>query len=56
MRAKYKVGDRVLFTFAGCDERATIISVGKDIKGITYVLQDVQYKYPIKQEQIKSKL
>lgn len=56
MKAKYKVGDKVQFTFAGCPEVGTIIEVEKSKTSISYIIQDIKYKYPTTQSEIQKKL
>lgn len=43
-RKKYKVGEVVEFTFAGCTEKGTVLSVDKNGK---YIIADSKYTYPV---------
>jgi len=56
MRAKYKVGDKVSFSFAGSSEVGTIVGVRKESKDIKYSIKDDRYTYPVLQQEVKLKL
>lgn len=55
MRARYKVGDIVKFTFAGSFDRGEIVEVKKKEKEISYIIKDAKYTYNINQDDIITK-
>ena len=57
VRAKYKVEDRVEFTFAGSLFTGTIMEVRKDMNKVSYRVEDSRgTKYPVQQDKIVKKL
>jgi len=56
VRAKYKVGDKIEFTFAGSLHQGEITNVKKDGNKITYTVVDEKYTYPVLQEKVVEKL
>ena len=55
MRARYKVGDIVKFTFAGSFDRGEIVEIQKTEKEIFYIIKDSKYTYNINQDDIITK-
>ena len=55
-RAKYKVGDKVEFTFAGSLHTGKIIEIRKDGNKVSYRIEDNFYKYPVQQDKVIKKL
>jgi len=55
-RSKYKVGDRIEFTFAGSLHQGEITDVRKDGNKISYRVIDESYTYPVLQEKVIKKL
>lgn len=53
LRAKYKVGNFVQFSFAGANFEGTIIEVNKTTTKIKYTVESTSgVKYPVDQEKI----
>ena len=56
-RAKYKVGDRLEFQFAGSPHKGKVIEVDKSGKEINYNAKDSSgFFYPFSQEDVIRKL
>lgn len=57
LRAKYKVGDKVDFRFAGGLFSGTIIEMKKEAKEVKYSIKDDRgFKYPVSQVNVIKKL
>jgi hypothetical protein len=55
-RARYKVGDKVEFWFAGSSHKGSILQVRKDTSKESYLIEAEGYKYPVQQDKITKKL
>lgn len=57
LRAKYKVGDYVVFWFAGGIEYGTVLEMVKETKEVKYSIKDkAGYRYPVSQDKVIKKI